>query len=104
MAERPIKVLLVEDDDHIRRAMQRELIDLGFDHTAVPSAEAAGETLAVEEIDVILLDINLPGMDGIAFFRTLKDVIDPPQVIILSGETSFELMPAPARKWFFQKK
>lgn len=92
MGEQVIRVLLVEDDDGIRMAMQRELLAMGFRLEVAPSAEHAQKRVKEADFDVILLDLHLPGIDGISFFRQLREISsDPPQVIILSGETRFDL-------------
>lgn len=88
--EKPIPVLIVEDDPGIRKALQRELTSRNFQVTTAGSAERAQELAQDEEFDVILLDLGLPGMDGLAFLKVLNQQLSPPQVIIHTGDAVFE--------------
>jgi DNA-binding NarL/FixJ family response regulator len=75
MNDKIIRVSIVEDTDDIREAM-RVLINgsQGFECLHVfPDAETAIQKLPEFEIDVILMDINLPGLDGIECMVQLKD-------------------------------
>ncbi|MEK3917804.1 response regulator transcription factor [Paenibacillus sp. FSL H7-0331] len=76
------KVLIVEDDDHIRRFVA---INLDRNHFSVSEAalgEAALGMLAVSRPDVVVLDVMLPDMDGFELCRRLRNT-DPEIVIIL---------------------
>jgi two-component system, OmpR family, KDP operon response regulator KdpE len=59
------KVLVVDDESSIRRALHNTLHAMGFDVDDVASGEAALQRLREAEYDVILLDINMPGMGGV---------------------------------------
>ncbi|MFI9008118.1 response regulator [Actinosynnema sp. NPDC053489] len=75
-------VLLVEDDEHIRQALGLALGDEGFAVTDAVSGEEALELLAVTEPDVVLLDLVLPGVDGLEVCRTLRARGDLPIIIV----------------------
>ncbi|TQM84419.1 DNA-binding response OmpR family regulator [Saccharothrix saharensis] len=75
-------VLLVEDDEHIRQALGLALGDEGFAVTDAVSGEDALELLAVTEPDVVLLDLMLPGVDGLEVCRTLRARGDLPIIIV----------------------
>lgn len=82
----PIRVALVEDDLEVREGL-RLLIDRapGFVCLAAcSSAEAALEQLAPLELDVILMDIQLPGMSGIECIRALKRLRPNTQLMMLT--------------------
>lgn len=75
MNENKIRVSIVEDTDNIRESLQ-VLINgsMGFECIHVyPDAESALKDMPSREIDVVLMDINLPGMDGIECMALLKD-------------------------------
>jgi two-component system KDP operon response regulator KdpE len=59
------KVLIVDDDMAIRRALRNTLHGMGFDVDDASSGEAALDLVRAAEYDVVLLDINMPGMGGI---------------------------------------
>lgn len=74
MTESRISVSIVEDTEDIREAL-RVLINgsTGFECRHVfPDAENALENMPADDIDVVLMDINLPGMDGIECMKALK--------------------------------
>ncbi|MFT7837151.1 response regulator transcription factor [Saccharothrix sp. BKS2] len=77
-----ISVLLVEDDEHIRQALGLAMADEGFAVTDAVSGEQALELLAGAEPDVVLLDLMLPGVDGLEVCRTLRARGDLPIIIV----------------------
>ena len=66
------KILLVEDDDVFLRPLHRTLELAGYDVLPAPSAEEALDALKVEDVDVVLTDKRLPGMDGVELVRRVK--------------------------------
>ncbi|WP_033440379.1 response regulator transcription factor [Saccharothrix sp. NRRL B-16314] len=75
-------VLLVEDDEHIRQALGLALDDEGFAvHDAV-SGEEALALLGTATFDVVLLDLMLPGVDGLEVCRLLRARGDLPIIIV----------------------
>ena len=82
----PIKVAIVEDDQDVRDGMAflfRQSPELRC-VAACASAEQALQTLPKLSPDVVLLDIQLPGMDGFAVAERLARVGDPPAVLLIS--------------------
>ncbi|HVV23745.1 MAG TPA: response regulator transcription factor [Pseudonocardiaceae bacterium] len=82
-----VRVLLVEDDVFIQRALGLALRDEGFDVIGVPSGEAALDQLDTTAVDVVLLDLMLPGVDGLTVCRTLRSQGDLP-IIVITARTS----------------
>src|SRR5207247_101839 len=62
--DRPMNVLVVDDDDGFRVVMQRRLTASRHQVECVPNGEAALERLAVRAFDVVLLDLRMPGLGG----------------------------------------
>jgi CheY-like chemotaxis protein len=85
MANR-IKVLLVDDEDRFCKTTSKLLIQKGFNTTIAKSAEKALGSLKENPPDVILLDINMPGMDGHRALYKIKETYPKIQVIMLTGE------------------
>jgi response regulator RpfG family c-di-GMP phosphodiesterase len=81
------RILVVDDDPALRRLLRMTLAAAEFELLEVASAEEAGEAARFWEPAVVLLDVNLPGMDGLAFCRRLtrNAAHDPPTVILLTG-------------------
>jgi two-component system KDP operon response regulator KdpE len=67
-----IRVLVVDDEPAIRRALRPPLVALGFDVTEVPRGEKALQVLRAESFDAVLLDVNMPGIGGIETLRRIR--------------------------------
>ena len=85
-AEHEVKVLVVDDQDPFRRAMAAvvEATDGFVVLGAVASGEESIEAVRVMQPDLVLMDVNLPGIDGIEATRRLRERGAPPVVILLS--------------------
>jgi two-component system, OmpR family, phosphate regulon response regulator OmpR len=66
------KILMVDDDVRMRELLQRYLSEQGFHITTVPDASSMDEVLKKEHIDLLVLDLMLPGEDGLAICRRLR--------------------------------
>jgi two-component system OmpR family response regulator len=79
-------VLAVDDDPDIRRVLSEYLSKHDFRISAVASGAAMLKLLETEPIDIVLLDLRLPGEDGMALARRIRETSKIP-IIILSGRT-----------------
>jgi len=79
------EVLVVEDELRIRSMLSAALKDMGFRATLAPTAEAGIKELAARSFDILMLDLNLPGMDGLQFLTSIRQKYPDLQVIILTG-------------------
>lgn len=78
------KVLIVDDDDNIRMIAQIGLEDRGdWQIIEARSGEEALSTAARERPDVILLDMMMPGMDGISAYGKLKDQAETADIPVI---------------------
>jgi DNA-binding response OmpR family regulator len=75
------RLLVVDDDPRVRRFVRDVLVEAGHDVTAVRDAESAIARLLSVRPDVFVIDIHLPGMDGLSLARKLRRC-DVPVVII----------------------
>jgi DNA-binding response OmpR family regulator len=80
-----MNVLIVEDEARVADFVGRGLKAEGISTVSVSSAEQASEILSDQRFDAILLDVMLPGMNGIEFCRTLRDSGDRTPILILSA-------------------
>jgi two-component system KDP operon response regulator KdpE len=78
-----VKILAVDDEPQILRALRASLAARGHDVTTAPNGETALDVMATEPIDLVVLDLGLPGIDGVEVIRRLRTWSDSP-VIVLS--------------------
>ncbi len=83
-------ILIVDDEPGIRESLAGALADEGYSATAVASGEASLAKLRTGEFDVVLLDIWLPGVDGLETLARIRDLDDAPEVIMISGHGTIE--------------
>jgi len=89
MAEAECHLLIVDDDERIRALLQKYLVRNGFFVTPARDAAHAGRLLAGLDFDLIVLDVMMPGEDGIAFTARLRGegVTTPILLLTARGET-----------------
>ena len=80
------RLLLVEDDPTLRQALAFSLSREGYDVTSAADGEGALEAARGERVDLILLDVMLPGMSGIEVLRVLRGEGVTTPVIVLSAK------------------
>ncbi len=85
-----INILAVDDEEPFRRLLKKELTRKGY---AVEVASDGGEALRLlgdRAFDVILLDVVMPGVDGITLMKKLREDSSSPPVIVLTGKATVE--------------
>lgn len=75
-------ILIVDDEPQIRRVLRSTLTSHGYVITEVKSGEEAVESLRKERPDLILLDVNMPGIGGIAAAREIRGMSDAPIIML----------------------
>lgn len=80
-----MRLLLVEDDELLSSGLQLALRQANYTVEQVDTGEAALSALAHNDFDMMVLDLGLPGMDGIAVLKTLRAAGNPVPVLILSA-------------------
>ncbi len=83
-------ILIVDDETQIRNTLEGVLADEGYKTLQAASGEECLEVLRHKSPDVILLDIWLPGIDGLETLEKLVEREDHPEVIIISGHGNIE--------------
>src|SRR2546429_5936079 len=83
-------LLVVDDEAGIRESLSSILEEEGYQVEAVGSAEEALERAAAGDFEVVLLDVWLPGIDGLEALSRLQASPRPPAVIMISGHASIE--------------
>jgi two-component system, NtrC family, nitrogen regulation response regulator NtrX len=83
-------VLVVDDESAIRESLQGVLEDEGYKVAAAATGEAAIESVQNQSFDLVLLDIWLPGIDGLETLERIRELDNSPEVIIISGHGNIE--------------
>lgn len=83
-------ILVVEDEEGIARVIDRGLRGAGYRTTVVGDGLAALEAVAEADVDLVVLDVGLPRMDGFTVLKMLRTMEDPVPVIMCTARDSLE--------------
>ena len=95
MTSASAKVLVVDDEENARSALVELLSDAGYDVTAAVSGEDALLRLSSFTPDVVLTDVRMHGMNGLALASILRELPQPPQIAFMSATSPPSPRPAP---------
>ncbi len=90
MVKIPTRVLIVDDEADFVEMFALRLEQQGEKVTTASSGQEALDVLSEKEIDVVILDIRMPGMDGIETLKEIKNRFPIVEVIMLTGHGSTE--------------
>jgi len=85
------KVLFVDDEIDFLETLLKRMKKRGVDVTGVGSGEQALSFLDTNQVDVVVLDVRMPGMDGIETLREIKKRHPLVEVIMLTGHANLEV-------------
>jgi DNA-binding NtrC family response regulator len=85
-----MRVLVVDDDETFRFVMENRLRSSGHLVEAVASAQSALDRIAQKAFDVMLLDLRMTGMSGLAVLRRLAETGLPCEVVVLTGQPDYD--------------
>lgn len=87
-------ILVVDDEPQLRRVMRTTLTDLGYTVIDAKTGEEALETLRQTQPDLILLDLNMPGIGGLETCRVVRETSEVPIIILSVRNTEREKVQA----------
>ncbi len=90
MQEQQPKVLLVDDEQDFREIITKRLERRGVAVRTAEGGQAALDALAAETADVVVLDVKMPGMDGMQVLERIKGNWPAVEVIMLTGHAEIE--------------
>lgn len=91
MKRGPVRILVVDDDSRTRTLLQSYLAEMQFETTAVEDGEQLERALATQRIDVVVLDLMLPGEDGLSICRRMRGQgIDVPIIMLTARGTDVD--------------
>lgn len=82
-----MRLLVVEDEQSLQEDIKKKLQHSGYEVDACGDGETASEYLAVEYYDLVLLDLNLPKIDGMTLLRNFREENQETPVLILSARS-----------------
>jgi two-component system, NtrC family, nitrogen regulation response regulator NtrX len=83
-------ILVVDDERGIRDSLSGVLADEGYSAATAESGETGLDLIRKKVFDVVLLDIWLPGIDGLDILEKIRELDNPPEVIMISGHGTIE--------------
>jgi DNA-binding NtrC family response regulator len=86
-----MRLLLVDDESDFRNTLLKRMRRREVDVSDVESGDAALQWLAAHSVDVVILDVRMPGMDGVETLRMIKRQYPLTEVIMLTGHASMEV-------------
>jgi DNA-binding NtrC family response regulator len=91
MKLRALKVLFVDDEIDFLETLMKRMKKRGIDVAGVGNGEQALDYLNKHPVDVVVLDVRMPGIDGIQTLREIKRINPLMEVIMLTGHASIEV-------------
>ena len=85
-----IRVLVVDDEEVVRLGYRRVLSADGFRVMSAGDGREALDLMGGDRFDVVLMDMRMPGMDGIELLRAIKDQWPESEVVVVTGYPSIE--------------
>ena len=85
-----MRIMLVDDEERFLTTTQKLLARKGIDVITATSGSQALDKLITENVQVVILDVKMPGMDGIATLKAIKDRYPLIEVIMLTGHATVE--------------
>ena len=99
-----MRLLIVEDEKQICDAIAKSLYDAGYEVDTCYDGEEALECILTDNYDLVVLDLNLPGMDGMEILKELRQSNEETKVLILSARGQIEArIRSLTRRKFVQK-
>ena len=83
-------ILVVDDEEVVRRSFQRVLANRCCQVEAVGTGEQALQAMETRPYDIVLLDLRMPGMDGMSVLRTMKRRWPEGEVVVITGYPSVD--------------
>ena len=81
------KVLIIDDEKLVRWSLQQKLIHEGYEVETTPSGEEGLNLIREDGFDLVLLDLRLPGMDGVQVLQEIKKLEKEIAVVVLTADT-----------------
>ena len=94
MSEEQVTVLVVDDEETVRKLLQRVLEESGYSVIASSTGYEALERLSTHKIELVLLDIKMPGLDGYSVLEHIRKTSNVPVIMITAVKESANVINA----------
>lgn len=84
------KILVVDDEPDFQETVVKRLIDRGFEAVGADDGYSCMDILGKKDMDIVILDVKMPGMDGLEVLKKIKLKWPLVEVIMLTGHASVE--------------
>lgn len=91
MVDKNSKILIIDDDESIRKVLTLTLQDVGYQVLTAADGEGGLKIFADERPDITLTDLRMPGMDGIAVLKKIKALEPDKEVIVITAHADMDL-------------
>lgn len=86
-----LKLLVVDDEDSLRLLVHDELVNSGYQVDTAESGETALEMIGKKKFDIVILDIRMPGIDGLEVLKHIREEGIKSKVILLTGVNELKI-------------
>ncbi len=83
--QEPLSILIIDDDESVRVSLKFHFDDCGFKTHSVETAEEALDLMKKSQVDAVIVDLRLPGMDGIDFIKQASKKWSDVRYVIYTG-------------------
>ena len=84
------RILIADDEDSLRWVLEKGLRQVGYDVTAVADGEAALRAFEREPFDLVLLDVKMPGLDGLTALERLRAIRPDAYVVVITAHGTMD--------------
>src|SRR5438132_9678683 len=85
-----MRVLVADDELFLRGMIEEDLLKMGCDVTLVENGNDAVKQLGTDEFDVAIVDIRMPGKDGLEVLESIRGLDSPPEVLMMTAHATVE--------------
>jgi len=91
MNNQPERILVLDDEEAILRMIKKFLDNYGYEVYTKNDAEEALGFLKFQNVDLIIVDLKMPGMSGLEFINSLREIKYPAEILVVSGHGTVEI-------------
>lgn len=85
MTDPKLRILICDDEEHLREMVGEYLIERGYDIVEARDANAMHAAMGCDPADLVILDINMPGQDGLTALRELRNTSNVPVIMLTAA-------------------